>query len=92
LINANWYNHYFGYTCYLPENITIDGITLAKGNTFYVLPGLKNDIDKDTVSGRKNENPIVLTKKVIIKNNPNSYNCYVSSNNILFGDVELIDE
>lgn len=92
LINANWYNHYFGYTCYLPENITIDGITLTKGNTFYVLPGLKNDIDKDTVSGSKNDNPIVLTKKVIIKNNPNSYNCYVSSNNILFGDVELIDE
>jgi hypothetical protein len=92
LINATWYDHDFGYTCYLPTNITIDGITLAKGNTFYVLPKLKDNIDKDTILGEENKNPIVLTKKVIIKSNPYSYNYYVSSNNILFGNVEVVKE
>ena len=92
LINATWYNHNFGYTCYLPANITIDGITLAKGNTFYVLPALKTGMDTNTVDGNENKNPVVLTKKVIIKSNPYSYNCYVSSNNILFGEVELTEE
>ncbi len=92
LIHANWYNHYFGYTCYLPANITIDGVTLAKGNTFYVLPNLQTGIDQSTVDGNENKNPVVLTKKIIIKSNPNSYNYYVSSNNILFGDVEVVEE
>ncbi|MBE6596873.1 MAG: hypothetical protein E7641_04300 [Ruminococcaceae bacterium] len=92
LINANWYNHYFGYTCYLPANITIDGVTLAKGNTFYVLPGLKTGMDTDTVDGKENNNPVVLTKKIIIKSNPYNYNFYVSSNNILFGKVEVVEE
>ena len=92
LINASWYNHDFGYTCYLPANITIDGITLKTGNTFYVLPKLKDDIDKDTILGEENKNPVVLTKKIIIKSNPNSYTYYVSSNSVLFGDVELIEE
>lgn len=92
LINVTWYNHDFGYTCHLPENITIDGIKLEKGNTFYVFPKLQNGIDTDTVSGVTNNNPIVLTKKIIIASNPNGYNCYVSQNTTLFGKVELIKE
>lgn len=90
LINANWYNHYFGYTCYLPRNITLDGITLAKGTSFYVLPALKNGIDTDTVSGVENKNKIVLTERITVKSNPMGYNCYVSTNRDLYGNVELL--
>ena len=90
LINANWYNHYFGYTCYLPRNITLDGITLAKGTSFYVLPALKNGIDTDTVSGVENKNKIVLTERITVKSNPMGYNCYVSTNKDLYGNVELL--
>ena len=67
-------------------------IKLEKGNTFYVFPKLQNGIDTDTVSGVTNNNPIVLTKKIIIASNPNGYNCYVSQNTTLFGKVELIKE
>lgn len=89
LINANWYNHYFGYTCYLPENIIIDGITIAKGNTFYVLPALRNGIDKDTVDEAENKNKIVLTKNITVVSNPSNYVFYVSKNSVLFENVEL---
>ena len=92
LINGSWVNHYFGYTCYLPENIIIDGITLAKGTSFYVLPKLQNNIDSATVSGTENRNQIVLTKTVTVVSNPNNYTYYISSNTVLYDEVELIEE
>ena len=92
LIGAGWYNHYFGYTCNLPENIIVDGIKLTKGTHFYVLPNLKNGIDTDTVDGKKNSNKIVLTKKITVLSNPNNYTYSVSVNVTLFDDVELVAE
>ena len=92
LINASWYNHYFGYTCYLPTNIIIDGITLAKGSSFYVLPKLQNDIDKDTVGGKTNANKVVLTKKITVLGNPQNYTYQISQNTTLYKDVELEEE
>ena len=92
LISGSWYNHYFGYTCFLPENIIVDGITLAKGTSFRILPNLKNDIDNDTVLGENNLNPIVLTKKITVLNNSNGYSYSVSANMTLFKDVELIGD
>lgn len=91
LVNAAWNNHYFGYTCYLPENITVDGITLAKGTSFYVLPNLSSSVDDTTVNGSVNKNPYVLTKTVILKNNGNN-NCIISKNMTLFKNVVLTEE
>jgi hypothetical protein len=92
LINATWYNHYFGYTCYLPQNIIIDGITLSRGTSFYVLPKLKNGINTDTVDGGKNKNKIVLTETVSVVSNPNRYSYSISSNTTLYADVELKED
>ena len=92
LVNAGWNNHYFGYTCHLPERIVIDGITLLNKDYFYVLPKLAPDIDKPTVNGEENKNPVSLTKQIIIKSNPKGYKYYVSVNTELFCDVEVIDE
>lgn len=92
LINGSWANHYFGYTCYLPKNITIDGVTLAKGTSFYVLPNLKNGIDTDTVSGATNLNKIVLTDRITVIGNPKGYTYAISSNTTLYKDVELVEE
>ena len=87
LISASWNNHYFGYTCYMPENVIIDGITLTKGTSFKVFPALSNDIDKDIVNDQENLNPYVITKKVIIESNPHNYSYVVSTNKTLFADV-----
>ncbi len=90
LVNAGWTNHCFGYTCHLPERIVVDGIKLANKDYFYVLPKLVPDIDKATVDGIENKNPVVLTKRIIIESNPNDYKCHVSVNTELFSDVEVI--
>ena len=89
LINAGWQNHYFGYTCYLPERVTVDGIKLANKDYFYVLPKLTEDIDKPTVNGAENKNPVVLTKQIVIKSNPEGYKHFTSVNTELFADTEL---
>ena len=90
LVNAGWQNHYFGYTCYLPERIIIDGIKLANKDYFYVLPKLAPDIDKPTVDGAENKNPVELTKEIIIKSNPEGYKHYISVNTELFSGVKVI--
>ena len=90
LVNAGWNNHYFGYTCYLPTKIVIDGITLANKDCFYVLPNLPSHVDDLTVNGEENKNPLQLTKTIVIENNPNGYKYYVSVNKELFANVELI--
>lgn len=92
LVNAGWVNHNFGYTCHLPERIVIDGVKLASGDYFYVLPKLMPDIDKQTVGGAENKNPVCLPKTIVIKSNPEGYKYYVSVNKELFLDVEVIEE
>ena len=92
LVSAGWVNHDFGYTCYLPEKIVVDGITLANGDCFYVLPNLPSYVADATVEGAENKNPLELTKTVVIANNPNEYKYYVSVNNELFADVVVEDE
>ncbi len=92
LINAGWSNHYFGYTCYLPENIIIDGITLAKGTSVYILPNLATGVDKATVSGVENKNQYVLTKEITILSNNNNYSYTISKNLTLFSSTILKDE
>ena len=92
LINGSWVNHYFGYTCHLPANIIIDGITLAKGTSFYILPKLQSGINTATVNGKQNLNQIVLTKKITVVGNPNNYKYQISSGSALYADVELVEE
>ena len=90
LVNAGWNNHYFGYTCYLPTKIVIDGVTLANKDYFYVLPNLPSHVDDATVNGQENKNPLQLTETIVIASNPNGYKYYVSVNKELFADVQLI--
>ena len=90
LVNAGWNNHYFGYTCYLPAKIVVDGITLANKDYFYVLPNLPSHVDDPTVNGAENKNPLELTQTIVIESNPNGYKYYVSVNKELFAGVELI--
>ena len=92
LVNAGWNNHYFGYTCHLPERIVVDGIKLANKDYFYVLPKLAPDIDKPTVDGQENKNPVKLPKEIIIKSNPEGYKHFVSVNTELFKNVKVIIE
>ena len=87
VFGASWYNHYFGYTCYLPQNITIDNLTLDIAGVVYIFPGLKNDIDKATIGGNQNNNPVVLPQVINVMNMKSQV--IVSSNEALFKDVTV---
>ncbi len=86
LINGSWYNHYFGYQCYMPTTVTIDGITLAVGNSFSILPSISSSALTSTV------NPIAVTEKIIIASNPNGYTYSKQQVNTgVFNSTELVD-
>ena len=92
LVNAGWVNHYFGYTCHLPERIVVDGVTLANKDYFYVLSKFESYVADPMINGAANQNPLSLTKTIVIKNNLNNYKYYVSVSKELFADVEVIVE
>ena len=85
VFGATWYNHYFGYTCYFPHNITIDNLTLEMPGTIYLFPALRASIDKPTIDGSPNNNPVVLPQSVTIENMNSTV--IVSSNSELFSSV-----
>ena len=86
VFSATWNNHYFGYTCYLPQNITIENLTAEVNNiSVFVFPALAQDIDKETVGGAPNLNPMVLPKTVTIINC--GKNISISSSPALFENV-----
>ena len=77
IIGGEWYNHYFGYACYAPETITLDGfeVVSANVNTIQLATGgiALSNISNETYGGAKNENPYSFTKKLTIKNNTKNY-------------------
>ncbi len=85
LIKAPWTRNNFGYTCYLPKNIYIDGITLKTGTSFTVLPSLLSTAANDKT------NPLVVTEKVEIVSNPNGYAYEIApSTTTLYANTELV--
>ena len=62
----------FGYTCYMPENITIDNFTCAAAdlNIFNELPDLifEYNYDADNITSTSVKHPYQITKSVTLKN------------------------
>ena len=92
LISGSWNNHYFGYTCYLPANVYIDGITLAKGDFFYILPNYRTDVKEDKVNGAENLNKLVITDRVTVRNVSASYTYCISNNPELYANTDIVNE
>ncbi len=91
LITASYANHDFGYTCHLPKSVTVDGITLDFGGSFYVFSPLQNGIDQPTVGGVENKNPVVLPEEVIFTNLGKIVG-EISSNKTLYANVALKEQ
>jgi hypothetical protein len=63
--------HDFGYTCYMPRKITVDGLTINDGNPpkNYEGPKIFSSFNNDYKNEKYQEKyPYVLTKEVEIKN------------------------
>ena len=66
ILNAvNTEDHDFGYTCYLPERIEIDGLYVNRPGTSYLFNMVNS---KHLYDGYNAEYPVVTPKEIVVKN------------------------
>jgi hypothetical protein len=90
LIGGTWYNHNFGYTCYLPSNVTVEGVTLDTWAEVRVFANFNNNMVKPTVNNAPNKNIVVMPTSVTVKGV--NYNVVISTNTSLFKNVSFKKE
>lgn len=85
-------DHYFGYTCYMPENIHLENIKIEDKDyegQVAVLGNFNRRFDEDS----KADHPIITTKKVVLNNVKTSSGkkLELNSNSLMFKDVMFIN-
>lgn len=81
VVAASWYDWDFGYECRFPTTITLDNVKMqyAEGIQEYLHPCLyifshmTHDETQTLEYVKTSKNPVVLTEKVIIKNNSTEF-------------------
>lgn len=95
LMSNSWYNHYFGYPTFMPENIIIDNFKLTEGDTVNIFnEKLIEQLDlacKDEIDGKPNLNKINPPRRIVIKNNKNGYK-FVKPEGEFFKNTEFVIE
>lgn len=91
---SNSGQHDFGYTCYMPERITIEGLYIDDSNhpDDYKGPAIFGNFNpKMTDDSYEQKFPYVLTKEVILKDvrTASGKDLRVSDNAYMFRDVEV---
>lgn len=86
--------HDFGYTCYMPEKITIDGLRIDDSNhpEDYQGPAIFGNFNpQKTDASYKEQFPYVITREVVLKNVSTSSgkDLRVSDNPFMFKDVKV---
>ena len=88
---SNPCTHDFGYTCYLPKNITIDGLEIrgASVSSTYLFANFNSSWNSDNYSPKY---PMVITEKVTVKNlkvGSSGTEMNVSPNKFMFKNVQI---
>ena len=97
LINGSYSGqHYFGYTCYMPEKITIDGLVINDSNPpdDYAGPKIFASFNNEYTSKTFQEKyPYIITKEIVIRNlTVKSGKPYIiSSNPFMFRNVRITE-
>lgn len=90
-------NHNFGYTCYMPKNIIIEGLHIDDSNhpEDYQGPAIIKDFNKEWTNDSYQETfPYVQNTKIVLKNVSTSSGneLRLSNNPFMFKDVQLYRE
>ena len=90
---TNTFDHNFGYTCYLPKNITIDGLYVndsmpLAGTAPMLFADINPNYNSDSYKGKY---PMVMTEKVTVKGfeSYSGKNLEVSANKFMYKDVTI---
>src|SRR5690606_24046927 len=94
IAGSNSGQHDFGYTCYMPEQITIEGLYIDDSNhpERYEGPAIFGNFNRDMTDDSYVEKyPYIKTKEVILRNvtTASGKPLRVSSNPFMFRDVEV---
>ncbi|GAA5225358.1 hypothetical protein [Membranihabitans marinus] len=94
---SNSGKHDFGYTCYMPENITIENLYIEDTNTpeNYKGPVIFSNFNKERIDDSYSESfPYIITKKVTVKNvsTASGNKLRKSDNPYMFNGVEIVQE
>ena len=84
IINAeNSEDHDFGYVCYLPQKVEIDGLFVHRPGNSYLFTKVNSKHNSDSYNAQY---PVVPPKEIIVKNFSNLFfgELYVSKNKALF--------
>ena len=100
VIEGTYTNHNFGYTTYLPQNILIDNFKVDAPVEVTDISLLKmrmrheGAFDEPMLTPEVvNDNPMVMTKNIIIKNNEKEYNyIHPVNSHPSFGKINLVVE
>lgn len=95
LFSNRWYNHYFGFPIFMPDNIIIDNLRLTNADTVHIFdPKFIEQLEyasKDEIDGKPNLNKVVPPKKIIIKNNTQGLK-FIKPNTEFFKNTEIVEE
>lgn len=85
---SNKSNHNFGYICYMPTNVIIDGLTANTKGNVYIFADLNSNC---TSANYVQQYSYIVTKNVSVKNYLNSSNgeLKLSPNKFLFANTEF---
>ncbi len=94
IIGNNTGRHNFGYTCYMPEKITIENLRIDDSNapTDYLGPSVFSDFNPDMKDGSYTESfPYLKTREVILRNvnTVSGKPLRVSDNGFMFREVKV---
>lgn len=92
---SNTGQHNFGYTCYMPERITIENLNIVDSNQpdGYKGPSIFSNFNtKNNNSGYVDLYPYIITKEVILNNvtTKSGKLLRISDNTFMFKDVEIL--
>ena len=87
--------HDFGYVCYMPDTITVDGLHIADDDypTDYPGPALFADFNPEwTDSTYTQTYPYIITERVILRDitTASGKELRVSDNPVMFREVEVV--
>lgn len=87
IMSGSWTDWDFGYTCYLPENVTIDNFTIKGNATGYIYSSFTSSSANAVKNSAKN--PYQITKTVTVKNQTSPLQL-TSNQTGLFDDTQVI--
>lgn len=92
---SNSGQHDFGYTCYMPEKITLENLHIEDSNhpDDYQGPAIFSNMNPEMTDASYREKfPFVITREVVIRNvtTASGQELRLSDNPYMFRDVEII--